>query len=123
MDATLKGTRPGQAARNRRERRIAERQAETRQKAAAKELADALNAAAGENAEYQQALAEDRARLKSYGALGDGDFELWQKENPQSPNSEYKIIIGTQKNSDYDGDGRRDIEDGGYDAPPKPEDN
>jgi len=70
-----------------------------------------------------EARARDRAELKSYGALGDGEYQMWQRQNLNNPNSEWELITATQKNSDYDGDGRRDPEDGGYDAGPKPEDN
>ena len=67
---------------------------------------------------YQQRVANDRAEMKSYGALGDGKYRRWDKEGSDWVENEY-----TQPNSDYDGDGRRDPEDGGYDAGPKPEDN
>jgi len=107
LDASLKEVRFNTAA---------AAQAERRAKGAAYKILK-------EEEAYQQRVAEDRAKLKAAGALGDGEYQMWQRQNLNNPNSPYELITATQKNSDYDGDGRRDPEDGGYDAGPKPEDN
>jgi hypothetical protein len=62
--------------------------------------------------------AEDRAKLKEQGLLGDGEYEYYKRTTGGGTALETAV----QPNSDYDGDGRRDAEDGGYDAGPRPED-
>lgn len=112
LDATLKEVRIDviQSDRRaaRRARRVAEKQAETRQKQAAAALAEALNNAPTE-----------REALKAEGKLGDGEYEYWKRRSGGGTS----LDTAVEPNSDYDGDGRRDAEDGGYDPGPRPEDN
>ena len=115
LDASLKEVRMG-----------VDRQRQARVTLAGRAATEALGDGSkldGRRPGRSEARARDRAELKSYGALGDGEYQMWQRENPQNPYSPYELVTRTQKNSDYDGDGRRDPEDGGYDAGPKPEDN
>ena len=63
--------------------------------------------------------AADRARLKEQGLLGDGEYQYWKRRSGGGTS----LDTAVEPNSDYDGDGRRDAEDGGYDPGPRPEDN
>jgi len=63
--------------------------------------------------------AGDRARLKEQGLLGDGEYQYYERKSGGGTSLETAV----EPNSDYDGDGRRDAEDGGYDPGPRPEDN
>ena len=67
----------------------------------------------------EQEAYNSRAGRKARGELGPGEHEYWKRRSGGGTS----LDTAVEPNSDYDGDGRRDAEDGGYDAGPRPEDN